>query len=42
MGEGVAEKKKSADGTINGIAIGLTTVVSLVLASACSGPCPRS
>ena len=35
LGEGVAEKTtektKSPDGTINGIAIGLTTVVSLVL-----------
>ena len=31
MGEGVGEKKTSADGTINGIAIGATTVVSLVL-----------
>ena len=31
MGEGVAEKEKSSDGTINGIAIGATTVVSLIL-----------
>ncbi|MDQ2799556.1 MAG: DUF1385 domain-containing protein, partial [Armatimonadota bacterium] len=31
MGEGIPEKAKSSDGTINGIAIGLTTVVSLVL-----------
>jgi uncharacterized protein YqhQ len=30
MGEGVIEKEKSSSGTINGIAIGLTTVVSLV------------
>jgi uncharacterized protein YqhQ len=30
MGEGVAEKQKSSNGTINGIAIGLTTVISLV------------
>jgi uncharacterized protein YqhQ len=30
MGEGVIEKEKSPSGTINGIAIGLTTVVSLV------------
>ena len=29
MGEGFAEKQKSSDGTINGIAIGATTVVSL-------------
>ncbi len=29
MGEGVAEKQKSSDGTINGIAIGITTVISL-------------
>ncbi len=31
MGEGVAEKRKSSDGTINGIAIGVTTVISLAL-----------
>ncbi len=31
MGEGALEKAKSKDGTINGIAIGLTTVVSLML-----------
>ena len=31
MGEGIAEKQKSSDGTINGIAIGATTVLSLVL-----------
>ena len=31
MGEGVGEKTKSSDGTINGIAIGATTVLSLVL-----------
>ena len=31
MGEGVAEKRKSSDGTINGIAIGITTVISLAL-----------
>lgn len=31
MGEGIPEKEKSPDGTINGIAIGLTTVVSLAL-----------
>ncbi len=31
MGEGVAEKQKSSDGTINGIAIGITTVLSLVI-----------
>ncbi len=31
MGEGALEKAKSKDGTINGIAIGLTTVVSLLL-----------
>jgi uncharacterized protein YqhQ len=31
MGEGVTETQKSADGTINGIAIGATTVLSLVL-----------
>ncbi len=30
MGEGVVEKAKSSDGTINGIAIGATTVLSLV------------
>jgi len=31
MGEGVAEARKSPDGTINGIAIGVTTVISLAL-----------
>lgn len=31
MGEGVVEKAKSPDGTINGIAIGLTTVLSLLI-----------
>ncbi len=31
MGEGVVGKEKSANGTINGIAIGATTVISLVL-----------
>lgn len=31
MGEGVVEKEKSSNGTINGIAIGATTVVSLFL-----------
>ena len=31
MGEGVGEKAKSADGTINGIAIGATTVLSLIV-----------
>ena len=31
LGEGIVEKEKSSDGTINGIAIGATTVVSLVL-----------
>ena len=31
LGEGVAEKQKSSDGTINGIAIGATTVLSLAL-----------
>jgi uncharacterized protein YqhQ len=30
MGEGLTEKQKSSDGTINGIAIGATTVLSLV------------
>ena len=31
MGEGVIEKEKSSNGTINGIAIGFTTVLSLVI-----------
>ena len=31
MGEGLPEKEKSSDGTINGIAIGATTVLSLAL-----------
>jgi len=31
LGEGIAEKEKSSNGTINGIAIGATTVLSLFL-----------
>ncbi len=40
MGEGVAETQKSSDGTINGIAIGVTTVISLVLGYGVFWVCP--